>query len=67
MEGYKHIEIPKCSEPGCDNLGVFFCDYEAEPFKVCDKPLCGQHRHFMWGKDYYGEYAEIVMRTGVKA
>ena len=67
MEGIRHIEIPKCSEPGCDNPGVFFCDYEAGPFKTCDKPLCSQHRHYMGGKDYCREHAEMVMRAGVKA
>lgn len=67
MGGYKHIEIPECSEPGCDNPGVFFCEYRVESFKICDKPLCGQHRYYVGGKDYCGEHAERVMRTGVNA
>ena len=43
-------EVVRCVV--CGAIAAFLCDYEIEPGKTCDAPLCGQCRFNVGVKDY---------------
>jgi len=46
----------------CGAPAVFLCDYEVEPGRTCDAPLCGRCRYNVGLKDYCPAHAGLVRR-----
>lgn len=48
-------EVARCKV--CGGFAPFLCDYEVEPGRTCDAPLCGRCRINKGVKDFCPEHA----------
>lgn len=65
IDGVKMIVCSRRAVALCVNCGAvapFLCDYEVEPGKTCDVPLCGQCSVHSGTRDYCPAHAGKVGR-----